>query len=204
MSRLSLLASAFLSRPVTCGSLQLRPLPAGAVMLLMESGNPFFADKPTEPTEAQRMQALMEIIYILAAPLEDLAMACATPGDYTALRRAALVMGQSIPLDAFSAFVDQFAVIQQTIQAAVITLHEESLPGKPVPSPTGSPISSISSGRPATLSGNSISFGTSPSPSPSNISTPPASPPAPSAAGPSPSPDPETLPHPGESFLPLP
>lgn len=172
-SRLSHLSSAFRNVPLTVGEHTLRPITAGTVMLLMDSGNLLFTESATEPTEAQAMQAIFEFIWIHVGPEAEVIRQCDDPAS---LRAAAREFAMGISFADLDFFTSQFGKVRAGINAALVdTIPEKGdatkKPDSAMPLRTGSPHLSIVSEAVETQSGNTGSSGDSPSPGPSNTST---------------------------------
>jgi len=175
MSRISLLSSAFKESPLTCGAFTLRPLTAGSIMILMETGNPLFTDSATKASETDAMQGLLEFLYIHTAPQEEVVQKSDNPAE---LRLAARSFALNISFEDLGSFTDQFSKIRGKLQAAMVDpVLEKGAAAKKQrkakPSRTGSPASSSPSAVPEIPSGSDTSSGSSPSPAPSNTITPP-------------------------------
>jgi len=174
MDRMTSLAEAFRAAPLTCGDLTLRPLTAGSVLLLMETGNPLFAETEAD-SEAAVMQGIFEFIHIHTAPKDEVIDDCADPG---ALRRKAKALALSVDFEALSSFTAQFQQLRERLAAASVEVVPEKDAGKPggammATPPTGLPSSSIPSAVPEIPTRSDTSSGSSPSSEPSNTCTPP-------------------------------
>lgn len=174
MDRMKLLADSFRAVPLTCGTMTLRPLTAGTVMLLMDTGNPLFSDQEA-PTESALMQGIFEFIYIHTAPEDEV---IADTDDPARLRSKARALALRIGFDDLAAFTAQFEQLRARLNAASVEVLPDKEAGKPGGAttetpPTGSPSSSTLSAVPEIPPARDISSGGSPSPSPSNTSTPP-------------------------------
>jgi len=205
-TRSAALADAFRATPLTCGELVLRPLTAGSMMLLMETGNVLF-ETPLAPdgapaalTQAQEMAGFFAYIYLHTAPLEDI-LTATRDNIHDRARRISL----NITFENLTDFIGQFGALRERLAAATVSLIPEAdaPPKKPAPSPTGSLASSTPSAPPATPPANITSFGPVLSSAPSSTPTRPISPTATVSAGPSPSTPPEPL-LPGEKLELLP
>ena len=198
-SRLALLSAAFRDAPLVIGPFTLRPLSAGSVAILLESGNAIFSDLPeADLTPAASMAAVFEFIFIHAAPLNEVIQVADDPA---ALRHAALRLGLELTMDDLDTFSAAWDSLKAQLDAAMIEIIPEKggMPGKPVagqpmPSPTGSPPSSMPLVAPPHPIESTGSSGNYPSPAPSNTSTPSTPPMAPESAGPPDlAPPPETI-----------
>jgi len=176
-SRMSLLSEAFRVTPLTFLGQPLRPVTAGTILLLMETGNPLFKESETDPPEADSLLALFEFIHIHTAPEDQVCEDCATPGE---LRKKARMLAMHAPLDELQRFSESFGALRTRLEAATAEVIPEKSEGKPAaattPPPTGSQISSTPSAARAIPSASDTSSGSSPSSAPSNTSTPPTSP----------------------------
>lgn len=171
MDRISLLAAAFKDVPLTCGQLRLRPLTAGTMMLLMESGNVLFAPSDAEITEAMHMQAVFEFLYVHAAPEDEVITAAEAPAD---LRRHARRLAMGVSFEDLAEFSERFQKLYTRLLAATAEVVPEKPEGKPAgetPLPIGSPSSSIPSAAMGTPHGSITSSGGCPSSALSNTST---------------------------------
>lgn len=168
------LAEAFRTVPLTCGALTLRPLTPGSVILLMETGNPLFAESEADG-EAAVMQGIFEFIHIHTAPEEEVIDDCAEPA---VLRRKARKLALQASFDDLSAFTAQFQRLRERLAAASVEVLPDKEAGKPAGAmpetpPTGSPSSSTPSAELETPPASDTSSGNSLSSEPSNTSTPP-------------------------------
>jgi len=183
-SRMSLLSDAFRETPLTFLGEPLRPVTAGTILLLMESGNPLFSESATAPTESDSLLALFEFIHIHSAPEDEVCADCETPGQ---LKRKARKLSLRAPLEELQGFSERFGALRSRLEAATAEIIPEKSEGKPgaatTPPPTGSPTSSTPSAVPATLRAKDGSSGNCPSSVPSNTSTPPTLPTEPEPDG---------------------
>lgn len=190
--RLKLLASAFRDTPLQCGDLTLRPLTAGTMLLLMDLENPLFLgdaediDEPDELSEKESLDALFQFIWIHTAD-EDEVIRLIERELRSTIREHVRKMALRIDFDALSEFQVGFMALMQRVTASMAEAMPEGEPGKPVTSPTGSPLTSGPSAEPGTPGANVISFGVSHSSAASSSSTPPSVPVAPAPGGPLPS-----------------
>ena len=174
MDRMKSLAEAFRTVPLTCGALTLRPLTAGSVLLLMETGNPLFSEAAPD-TEAAVMQGIFEFIHIHTAPEDDVIDDCAAPA---VLRRKAKGLALQVSFEDLSAFTAQFQRLRERLAAASVEVLPDKEAGKPAGAtmatpPTGLPSSSTLSVVPESHPASITSSGGSPSSEPSNTCTPP-------------------------------
>ena len=179
-NRLSVLSAAFREVPLTCGPLTLRPLTAGSLNILMETGNPLFTGG--DPSESAQFQALFEFIWIHTAPENEVIEACGNPD---LLHTQARKLSLSISFDDLTEFAAGFASLNQRMNAALVETVPERGVGKPSGEtpPTGSPLSyTISEDAPIPSASTGFS-GVSRFPEPSNTSTPPTTRTEPSHAG---------------------
>lgn len=185
-TRLAALSAAFREVPLTCGPLQLRPVTAGSIDILMETRNPLFVEGPAdEHAEARQIQGLYQFIWIHSAPEDEVVEACGNPAILQALARK---LSLSIGFDDLAEFSEKFALLRDRLNAAVVEIVPEKGMGKPggeTPR-TGSPLSSIPSAAAQTLPANTGFSGVSRFPEPSNTCTPPTARPEPPPAGKSP------------------
>jgi hypothetical protein len=187
-NRLSRLSSAFRDVPLTVGSHTLRPITAGTVMLLMDTGNMLFSETETEPTEAQAMQALFEFMWIHVGPEDEVIRQCEDPA---VLRSAARAFALGVSFEDLDSFSTQFSNVRNNINAALVDVIPEKgeatkKPDSAMPTPTGSPPLCTVSEAVETQSVNTGSSGNSPSSGPSNTSTLPTPQTDPKPAGRSP------------------
>lgn len=187
-SRLHHLTSAFRDKPLRVGQYTLRPLTAGTVMLLMDSGNALFSDQEQEPTEAQAMQALFEFIWIHVGPEDEVIRQCDDPAS---LRAAARAFALGISFEDLEDFNRQFAGARADVNAAMVEVIPEKGEATKKPDserlpPTGSPPLSTTSEAVETLPESTGSSGGCPSPGLSNTSTPPMPQTTPGPSGKSP------------------
>lgn len=186
--RLKLLSAAFRATPLRCGDLQLRPLTAGTMLLLMDLENPLFlgdaedVDEPEALSDRESLDALFEFIWIHTAP-EDEVIRLIERELRSTIREHVRKMAMAIDFEALSEFQAGFMALMQRVTAAMAEAIPEGEPGKPVTSPTGSPPTSGPSAEQETPSGNIISFGGSPSSAASSSSTPLSAPLAPAPDG---------------------
>lgn len=174
-SRLHHLTSAFRDKPLRVGQHTLRPLTAGTVMLLMDSGNALFTDQETEPTEAQAMQALFEFIWIHVGPEDEVIRQCDNPAT---LRAAARAFAIGVSFEDLEDFNRQFAGVRADVNAAMVEVIPEKgeatkKPDSVRPALTGSPVSSTTSEAVETQPESTGSSGGSHLPEPSSTCTPP-------------------------------
>jgi hypothetical protein len=207
---MSLLSDAFRETPLTFLGEPLRPVTAGTILLLMESGNPLFSESATAPSESDSLLALFEFIHIHRAPEEEVLEDCDVPGR---LKRKARILSMLAPLEELQAFSERFGALRTRLEAATAEIIPEKTEGKPgaatTPPPTGLPTSSMPSAEQAIPSASDTSFGNSLSSEPSNTSTPPTSQTEPEPVGRSRiwEPDPTEIPPPEErpeNVIPLP
>jgi hypothetical protein len=183
-SRMSLLSEAFRASPLTFLGQPLRPVTAGTILLLMETGNPLFSESATAPTESDSLLALFEFIHIHTAPEDQICDDCTKPGE---LRKKARMLAMHAPLEELQAFSEKFATLRTRLEAATAEVIPEKSEGKPAaattPPPTGSPTSSTPSAEPETPPASDGSYGDYHLIVHSSISTPPTSPTEPEPAG---------------------
>jgi hypothetical protein len=181
---MSLLSEAFRASPLTFLGQPLRPVTAGTILLLMETGNPLFSESATDPTESDSLLALFEFIHIHTAPEDQICDDCTKPGE---LRKKARMLAMHAPLEELQAFSEKFATLRTRLEAATAEVIPEKSEGKPAaattPPPTGSPTSSTPSAEPVIATGKGSFSGNFHSSEPSNTSTPPTSPTEPEPAG---------------------
>lgn len=211
MSRTSLLASAFRDIPLTVGPHTLRPLTAGTMMLLMQTGNALFAgagedgEDAQEVDEAASMQALFEFIWIHCGPRAEVVRQCAQPER---LREAARDFAMDISFEDLENFSLQFAQVRERMTAALVDVVAEPGEKKPqgeTPPLTGSPLSSTPSAAPEIPGASGGSSGSSPSSELSNTSTPHTPTTEPGPAGRSPIWEaPQSMPEEEENVIPMP
>jgi hypothetical protein len=173
MSRLSHLSSAFRDIPLTIGEHTLRPITAGTMMLLMETGNALFTETAVEPSEAESMQALFEFIWVHCGPRTEVIRQCNDPEE---LRAAARDFALDISFEDLDSFTEQFTAVRTRLNAALVDVVPEPGAKKPhgaMPPHTGSPLLSTPSAEPETVTENTTSCGISLSIEPSNTCTPP-------------------------------
>ena len=206
--RMSTLSAAFRAVPLQCGPHVLRPITAGSILLLMDTGNSLFSESAAAATESASLQGIFEFIWIHTAPEEEVIEDCSHPD---LLRVKARKLALSIGFDDLAAFTAQFDEIRTRLNASVVDiLPEKGDVGKPAaetPVPTGSPLSSTPSVAVETRSGSAGSSGASPSIEPSSMSTPPMPQTEPAPAGRSRiwEPEPEDEPRPlAKHVIPLP
>jgi hypothetical protein len=176
-SRMSLLSDAFRASPLTFLGEPLRPVTAGTILLLMETGNPLFSDGDKALNESDSLLALFEFIHIHTAPEEEVVADCDTPG---ALKKKARRLSMRAPLEELQAFSERFGALRTRLEAATAEVMPDANEGKPgaatTPPPTGSLTSSTPSEGRVIPFESATSSGSSPSSAPSNTSTPPTSP----------------------------
>ena len=187
-SRLSLLSTAFLDRNLTCGSHELRPLTAGSMLLLLETGNALFT-REGDLGEPEALAAFFEYIYLHTAPPGILLAASAEE-----IRGGARALALQISIADIMAFMGQFKELRERIDAASVELmtDKDTPPGKQEPSPIGSLPTSTPSAPPDLPSAKPTASGACPSSAASSTSTPSTAPTTPAAAGlcPAPAEDP--------------
>lgn len=204
-ARLAALSAAFREVPLTCGPLQLRPVTAGSIDILMETRNPLFVESGDgENSESLQMQGLYQFIWIHSAPEDEVVAACEQPGRLQALARK---LSLSVGFDDLAEFSEKFARLRDRLNAALVEIQPERGVGKPggETPPTGLPPSSTPLAVVETPPASTGFSGSSRFPEPSNTSTPPTVLPEPSHAGKSPiwEEEPEDWAIPGE-VMPLP
>jgi hypothetical protein len=180
-SRISLLSEAFRDTPLTFLGAPMRPVTAGTILLLMETGNPLFSETEKDVTEEESpigiFQSLFEFIHIHTAPEDEVLTDCETPD---LLKRKAKMLAMKCPMEEIQKFADGFTQMNTRLAAATAEIIPDKSEGKPeaatTPPPTGSPTSSTPSAAQATPPASDGSSGNSPSSEPSNTSTPPTSP----------------------------
>jgi len=209
-SRISLLSEAFRHTPLTFLGEPLRPVTAGTILLLMETGNPLFTESAAPLTESDSLLALFEFIHIHTAPEDEVCADCDTPG---ALKLKARKLSMRAPLEELQAFSERFASLRTRLEAATAEIIPDKNEGKQdaatTPPPTGSPTSSTPSVVRVIATGKGSFSGNFPSSEPSNTCTPPTSPTEPEPAGATRTwePDPTEIPPPEEppdNVIPLP
>lgn len=185
-SRFSVLSRAFQDHPIIVNGKALRPLTAGTLMLLMETGNPLFSEPAagaSEPTEAETFQSLFEFIWIHYGPEDDVIRQCEDPA---LLRAAARKFSLGFGFDELQTFSAQFEAIRTRINSAMVDIIPEAGAKKhqpEKPGPIGSPPLSTASEVPEIQTVNSTSSGVSLSIAPSNTSTQPTPTTEPHAVG---------------------
>lgn len=168
--RLSHLAAAFRDLPISVGGRVLRPITAGSLAILQESGNSLFTGESAEAAStADSLVGMFEFIWIHTAPVDQVVAAA---DDRRQLRREAVKLGLAIDLTELSALGEQLKQLQTRISAAMTEGDDEDS-GKPMSPPTGSPPTSSTSAGTTTPLASTGFFGGSLLPGDSNTSTPP-------------------------------
>lgn len=187
-NRLSALSAAFREVPLTCGPHKLRPMTAGSIDILKETGNEFFSDSaPSQnagnsENSPESFQWLYEFIWIHTAPEDEVIAASENP---SVLKAKAKKLSLSIGFDDLSEFSEKFRQLNHRLNAALVEIVPEKGMGKPggeMP-PTGLPPSSTPSVLAEIPTASTGCSGDCRFPEPSNTSTPPTTRPEPSPAG---------------------
>jgi hypothetical protein len=198
-SRELALAKAFTARPILFQGKPLRPVTAGSLMLLMESGNPLFSDAATEEemTEKDMLQGFYEFIHVHSAPEEEVVEDMENPAI---LGKKGKLVSLRLTAEELVEIMKDFADLRTRLEAATAEVIPEKSEGKQeaatTPPLTGSPTSSTPSAALAILPASDGLSGDSPSSEPSNIFTLPTLPTEPAPVGPSRNwePDPTEMP----------
>ena len=111
-----------IAQPVQCGSLSVRPVTFGSLLLLRKLGNPLAAAMESgRPVQTQDMESIVEFLWVQCAPWQDVKrIVCSLrPGsDRSELDAALIDFAVGLTPDTVKAALEEFKHQQDAISAA--------------------------------------------------------------------------------------